>query len=392
MRGKSKKKKPIEAYQLGRWRLLSEYQRHLNDAFTGSTLHPTWEDPQRRLLITEYTSLFLLGIFNPIITSMRGLCQASRLEKVQEVASKRAVSIGSFSEAQHVLDPALLKKVYESLAREVASRRKPAANASEAQIPNLTIVDSTLWYALPDMEWAVWRKQYITQKAFRLHVQFNVLDNMPTELSIKEGRRCERKEWEAMAKPGEIYVGDRYYGEDYRLFRRLDERGCSFVVRLRSDAQWVEEEELVVDAATRQKGVIGHSWVRLGKEGLGPRVRVVRVLADDEQILIATNLSVEGMSAEWVSLCYRQRWQVELFFRWLKHIMKADHWMAQSQAGVAIQIYLTLIAAQLLLLFSGQRPNKRSMELLQFMVMGWATPEEVVALLKKAATKQKRAS
>ena len=98
------------------------------------------------------------------------------------------------------------------------------------------------------------------------------------------------------------------------------------------------------------------------------------------------------MSAELVSLCYRQRWQVELFFRWLKHIMGANHWLAESRAGVSIQIYLTLIAAQLLMLFSGPRPNRRALELLQFMVMGWATPEEVVALLKKPSAQSKKRS
>jgi len=130
--------------------------------------------------------------------------------------------------------------------------------------------------------------------------------------------------------------------------------------------------------------------VRLGQAGTGPRVRVVRILGQAEQLCLATNLSEPEMSAQLVSLCYRQRWQVELFFRWLKHTMGASHWMAESKNGVSIQIYLTLIAAQLLLLFSGQRPNRRGLELLQFMVMGWASPAEVVALLKQQSAKAKK--
>ncbi len=167
-------------------------------------------------------------------------------------------------------------------------------------------------------------------------------------------------------------------------------RVVPFAVRLRSDAQWVVQEELPVREADRKARVLWQAWVRLGKAGAGARVRVVKVQGPTEEILIATNLEEKDLSAELVSLCYRERWQVELFFRWLKHIMEARHWMAESKNGVSIQIYLTLIAAQLLMLFSGQRPNRRALELLQFMDMGWATPEEVIRLLQKQSGPRKK--
>ena len=383
---------PIQESQLQRWRLLTEFNEHLARACTDTPRHPSWEDPQRQLKIAEYLSLFLLGVFNPVVHSMRGLCQASHLSRVQKEVCRRPVSRGSFSEAQSVTDPALLRQVYDTLALQVARRRSAAQPTDNPHVRLMQIVDSTLWYALPRMHWALWRNQHGTQRALRLHVKFQVADDLPAQCSITEGRRCERLEWEALTQPGEFYVGDRYYGEDYSLLGRLMAKGCSFAVRLRGDAQWVVEEELPVAGAAAAANVIWQGWVRLGKAGTGPRVRVVKILGPDEQLLVATNLTALEMSAELVSLCYRQRWQVELFFRWLKHIMGANHWLAESQAGVSIQIYLTLIAAQLLLLFSGQRPNRRTLELLQFMVMGWATPAEVVALLKKQAAKSKKQS
>lgn len=383
-------KTAVRENQLQRWRLLAEFNRHLAKACAGAHRHPSWEHPQRQLAAADYLSLFLLGVFNPIITSMRGLCQASQLKRVQVQACQRAVSRGSFSEAQSLVDPALLKQVYDTLAVAVARRRRGAEVSDNAHVQLMQIVDSTLWYALPRMHWAIWRKQYGTQRAVRLHVKFQVADRLPAQCSITEGRRCERREWEALTQAGEFYVGDRYFGEDYALLGRLLAQGCSFAVRLRTDAHWVVEQELGVDAAAGLAGVIWQGWVRLGQAGTGPRVRVVRILGQAEQLCLATNLSEPEMSAQLVSLCYRQRWQVELFFRWLKHTMGASHWMAESKNGVSIQIYLTLIAAQLLLLFSGQRPNRRGLELLQFMVMGWASPAEVVALLKQQSAKAKK--
>ena len=386
----SKPNTALSENQLNRWRLIREFNRHLDKAFAGTKLHPTWADPQRVLQIGDYLGLFLLGVFNPIVTSMRGLCQASQLQRVQAEVCHQPVSKSSFSEAQRVVDPELLKSVYDSLALEVAQRRPGPRKGDNPFLQGMQIVDSTLWYVLPRMHWAVWRQQHGIQRACRLHVKFQVIDTLPAEVSLREARRCERLEWEEMIQPGEFCVGDRNYGEDYQQLGRLDRKGCWFAVRLRSDSQWVVQEELPLQQADRDAGVVWQGWVRLGKDGTGPRVRVVTIQGEKELLFIATNLTPEQLSAELVSVCYRQRWQIELFFRWLKHLMKANHWMAESQDGVAIQIYLTLIAAQLLLLFSGQRPNKRIFELLQFMAMGWATPEEVLALIKKEQASQQK--
>lgn len=311
---------------------------------------------------------------------MRGLCRASELKKVQKQVCGRRVSRSSFSEAQFVTDPELLREIYNSIGCELAKKRR---STGDVHRDKMQIVDSSLWYALPRMHWAVWRQQHGVQRAFRLHVKFHVLDGLPSDLAVRPARRCERLQWAEMLQPGEFYVGDRNYGEDYKLLNRLDTNGCFFIVRLRTNAQWVTLERLPINAAARAQNVISDSWVRLGKEGTGPRVRVIEILGQEEQVILATNFSVEQMSAEVVSLCYRQRWLVELFFRWLKHLMKANHLLAQSPEGVATQIYLTLIAAQIMFLFTGKPINKARYELLQWMMMGWATPAEVVSLLQK---------
>ena len=378
--------------RLHRWRLLTDFRGRLEAAFLDAQAHPTWSDSQRVLQQADYLSLFLLGVFNPVISSMRGLCQASHLQRVQREVCRHPVSKSSFSEAQHVVDAGLLKSVYDTLAIEVGRRRPAATPTDNPYVRVMQIVDSTLWYALPRMHWALWREQHGVQRAFRLHVKFQVIDNMPAEVSLRPGKRCERLEWDTMIEPGEFCVGDRNYGEDYTLLGRLDRRDCFYAVRLRGDAQWVVQEELALTDEDQQAGVVWQGWVRLGKEGTGPRVRIVRIQGEEEPLFIATNLSPNQLSGELVSLCYRQRWLIELFFRWLKHLMKANHWMAESENGVALQIYLTLIAAQLLLLFSGQRPNKRTLELLHFMAMGWATPEEVLELIKANQAQRKKKS
>src|SRR5690606_18711709 len=125
--------------------------------------------------------------------------------------------------------------------------------------------------------------------------------------------------------------------------------------------------------ADRAAGVSWAGTVCLGKQGQGPRVRIVQILGEDESILIATTLSAQDAPPDIIGLYYKHRWQVEMFFRWLKCILGCRHWLAESERGVALQIYLALIAAQLLVLYRGERPNRRQMEAIQFYLMGWAS-------------------
>ena len=67
------------------------------------------------------------------------------------------------------------------------------------------------------------------------------------------------------------------------------------------------------------------------------------------------------------------------------------HFFAESREGVTIQLYLALIASLLFQFYSGRRPNKRSMELIQLYLLGWTTPEELIQLLQEQVARQEMA-
>src|SRR4030095_7907352 len=95
--------------------MIEHFQSALAPVVAKAQLHPTFSDPRRELGYASYLSLFLFGLFNPAVESMRALCAISGLEKVQKQVGCRKVSLGSFSETQGVLDPDLLKQVFENL-------------------------------------------------------------------------------------------------------------------------------------------------------------------------------------------------------------------------------------------------------------------------------------
>jgi hypothetical protein len=72
----SKSKAALSEKDLTRWKLIADFQQRLGCARQGSTLPATQSDPRRLLSETDYLSLLLFGLFNPVVESMRGLCAA----------------------------------------------------------------------------------------------------------------------------------------------------------------------------------------------------------------------------------------------------------------------------------------------------------------------------
>ena len=377
MRKASERQPALRQGELGRWRLVADLQERLERIGREDGVGASFADRRRRLQLGHYLGLFLFGVVNPAVRTMRGLCAASHLPRLQSEVCGRPVSLGSFSEAQAVVDTGLLERIFAELSEEISRREDLVSERAKRWL----IQESTLWEVLPRMRWALWRRQGTSQNAVRLHLSLHVVDDKPQRAKITPGRGCERQAWRENWQPGDAYVGDRYYGEDYRLFAKLHEAGCAYVLRLREQAAIEVLEEIAVSPTDRQSGVLRQAWVVLGCKARyrSTRVRLVWVETSKEVLRLVTNQEPHAMPAELVAALYRQRWRIELFFRWIKCILGCRHWLAESSRGVAIEIYLALIAALLLQLYSGQRPNRRMMELIQLYLLGVAGTQDLQA-------------
>jgi len=368
---------------LHHWRVLQEFEQAVQRAASKLGVNLACADLERKLSQGRYLGLFLFGLFNPVIESMRGLCAITGLSRVRKEVSGVRVSLASFSEMQHVIDPALLHEVFKDL----ASRAQPQS-APHPSLAKLKLIaqDGSLWRALPRMAWAEYGVGRDGEaNGVRLHLRFNLVEGKPEDLRVQRGKSCERRALRDMCLPGQINVGDRYYGEDYKLFAHVDRQGGFFVFRLRESAVVNAEEELPLTPEDRAAGVVRHLWATLGATDAlrSIRVRVVEIRTPEHHLLLATNLPVDQAAAALVSLIYRKRWDIELFFRWIKCILGCRHFFAESPQGVALQLYLALIASLLFQYYTGRRPNKRIMELIHFYLMGWVGSDELVSLLQK---------
>ncbi|WP_454649320.1 IS4 family transposase [Bradyrhizobium liaoningense] len=151
-------------------------------------------------------------------------------------------------------------------------------------------------------------------------------------------------------EPGATYVYDLGY-YDYGWWAKLDDVGCRFVTRLKKNTPFnVVKENHAARSSNVVSDRIGHLPARLANSRKNPLqvpVREIRITIENgKQLRIVTN-DLDA-PAEEIAELYKQRWQIELFFRWVKQTLRIKRFVGVSENAVRIQIAIALIAFLLL--------------------------------------------
>ena len=313
------------ASQLQGFKLLERFREVFAGLDARRTKAPRELDPRRNFDAADYFSMELFTLLNPVVDTMRGLCEASKLEEYNRRTGLPKVSLGSFWEAQSVFDPELLSAVLRELMKDIVGD-PPQDLVRAMKGKRLEAIDSSVWKVLPRMGWAHWRDQFSTrQNAVRLHLRWRLFEPGVGGAKLVAARECERSVLRhGMLEPGVVYVGDRNYSGDYGLLRRMDEIGASFVVRLQDQSVIEEIERIPVSEKDKRRGITHHLRVALGhRNAQDSGWRLVRLMPGPgrEHVVILTNLPLEEIGAWELCEIYKQRWTIELFFRWLKCLL-----------------------------------------------------------------------
>ena len=367
---------------------------HLHD-------HATQRDRagNRVLHYDQYIALQLLFFFNPVVTSMRGLVQASTLKKVQQKLGVSPTSLGSFSEAGSVFDAQLLKPIIS----ELGAQLKPLPH--DARLNNLpgilTAVDGTELSALAKLAGLM-----IQGRDIKLHTHFEPLNGVPVDIDLTAAKDSEIDNLFKRLVPGRVYVKDRGYA-CFGLFQAIVDIGSHFVCRIRDNSVYEVIEDRPLSTPAKAAGIVSDQIVRLGcdskRDELKQPLRVIRIACtphrkrsggtggtggtgrggpeQGECLLIATNLM--QTPAEVVGLIFRQRWSVEIFFRFFKHVLGCRHLLSHRHNGIEIQIYMAIIACMLIALWTGRKPTLRTVEMIRFYFIGWADADELETHIAK---------
>lgn len=384
--------KRVEASKLEGFKyfdMISEFLQRLKDIGTERD-----KSQNRELFCDQYLALLILYFFNPTLTSLNALQQASELDKVQKLLGVKRVSMGSLSEAGSVFDPGPVAGIIQ----ELAARAVPLSKGREAEVlRGLTAVDGSVFQAVSRTAWALWQDEQ--HRGVKLHLHFSVFEGVPRRATVTPAACSEPAQLKATLEAARLYVTDRGY-QDYSLFRDILDAGSSFIGRVKDNIAYVVAEERELTPEARAAGVIRDAVLsRLGtshhKDELKQPVRLVIIATTDdngkpiELWLLTDRLD---LPAEFVGLAYRYRWTVELFFRWFKQILGCRHLISTKEKGVTMQLYAALIASLLVTLWTGLKANKRTWEMLQFYFSGWATLEELERHIDQQLKRQERAA
>jgi hypothetical protein len=348
---------------------------------------------QNRILhMDQYMTLMLLCMFSPISKSLRSMQQASQLQKVQKRLGVPRSSLGSLSEASGVFDSELMLDIIKELAIDV----KPIAHSAKLKDIKaiLTIVDGTLLTALPKTVDALWKDE--NNKAYKAHVQYEILKGIPTKSILTNGNANEKQILAENLQSGRLYVLDRGYAK-YALLQQIIDAKSHFVCRVFDTARYeiIEQKQLTADDIAA--GIAQDVIVKLGsqpvEESLRQNVRLIELKATErtqyvdrlhyhrrkspETMLICTDRF--DLSADAIALIYRCRWQIEIFFRFFKHILGCRHLLSYSTNGLELQIYAGIIVCLLIALYTGRKPTLRTYEMFCWYMTGWASEDELTA-------------
>jgi hypothetical protein len=361
----------------------------------------------RKLHYDQYCMLILLYLFNPIVTSLRGIQQASELQKVQKKLGCSRASLGSLSEATSVFNPESLQEIIAELGEQL----QPIASDSRLKSIDqaVTLVDGTLLSVLPSMMEASVRKQETGSGMvkWRLHTHFEIAKGWPVRMDLAPNGGGEHDERSMMAKvlePDRLYVMDRGY-QKFVLFNQIVTAKSSYVCRLRDNSKWQSEETRYRNEAAEVGEIISDEIATFSNGSVKDRpdhkLRMICVRCNphttrglykgssngvnsDGVLRIATNLM--DVPADVIALIFSHRWAIEIFFRFFKHMLGCRHLLSHDPKGIEIQTYCAIIACLLISLWTGKKPTLRTYEMICFYFCGMASEDELMAHIEKLKT------
>lgn len=341
--------------------------RHQNSVFHSLTKHIPWtrfdgivekyeaDELVRKLTTKRQFIALLYGQFSGS-TSLREIVSGmesheTRLYHLGAAAVKRS----TLSDANTIRPWQVFSELFGVMLEQADRGLRRTGRDAVRLIDSTTVRLSSL-----SADWAGFSTDFSGAK---IHVVYDPNAKLPVYFAVTPSKVNDITSAKAMPiEAGATYVYDLGY-YDYGWWAQLDAAGCRFVTRLKKNTPLrVVHENPVPGNSNILSDRIGHLPERLARSRNNPLqepVREVRVINDaGKELRIATN-DLDSPAQEIADL-YKQRWQIELFFRWIKQVLRIKHFIGLSENAVRIQIAVALIAFLILRLATALQKTVRS--------------------------------
>jgi transposase len=342
--------------------------------------------------LSDTLLVLLAGFFNPMARSLRQIEHLSQMPWAAEHLGGKRVCRSTLSDALARFDPEQLKPVIDGLMKQIPHLARRDGDLEQV-CRKIIAADGSTFALAADVAWAMIHqrggKDPRSHGTCRLNMQLCVDSFTPADLSVSGAD--EGSEAAAFARrilPDVTYLFDRNFVH-FGLINRVLEQGSDLVLRLKKDTGFAADHcrplgAKDIEAKVRSDRIGTLPGSPGGRTGPPPAQQMREVIIDGDDgkpVRLITNLL--DLPAHVIAALYRQRWQVELFFRWLKVWAGFEHLISHSKKGVTFQFYVAVIGCLLMHVRTGRKVNKYAIFLFGQVAAGLTTLEHILPMLEK---------
>jgi hypothetical protein len=344
------------------------------------------------LFLDDVFVAYLLAFFNPSIRSLRVIEDFSQTVQAQRHLTTQRICRSTLSDFNKIADPQRLNPIIAELRKNLdlkSSNPQVQDGDLYGLLQQVLAVDGTFFEAAADVVWAVGhRNQHTKRYRARVDVCVDIHTWLPEVMAIPDPGEGEAHRAAQTVKPGAIHIYDRGFGSFDLLTAHYQEHStglrpiAEFVLRGKTNQLHftATEERKLTEKQRQQRIVSDRIGVLDGLPQITVREVIIRTEAGEEIRLLTNLLEVK---AEVIGELYRRRWQIELFFRWLKCYANFNHLISHSREGLLLNFYVVIIGVMLMYLHTGGRPSKYAVILLGMVAQSGGDLESILPILRE---------
>ena len=287
-------------------------------------------------------------------------CLESVSSKLYHCGIKTAVSRSTLAEANRDRDWRIFADYAQVLIKQALPLYKDDNKLCEELETLIYAFDSTtIDLCLQLFSWAKFRSK---KGAVKLHVLLNIDGSIPEFISITDGSIHDVKAMdELIYKPGAYYLLDKGYVSFKRLYK-IETSKAFFVTRAKVNMGYVIKK---IKKHSPSSGVIKDELIELTGHyafkkypAIFRRIEYVDFVSKKKLVFLTNNLDVKDFT---VARLYKQRWQVELFFKWIKQNLRVKKFYGNSENAVKLQIWIAVCDYLIIAILKKQQNIEPSM-------------------------------
>jgi len=322
-------------------------------------------------------------------TCLREISNSLHSQELNQAVELPSISASQVSRKLRSLPLPAVKSLFRDMVQKAG--RQMGFPSIMKNLGRLYLIDSSvISLSLSRYLWADFRK---TKSGIKLHLRLRLYEGgvLPDAAIITKARMADKTQMDQLVveEKGAFNVFDRAY-VDYKKFDDYCENGIYFASRLKRNALAEVQEEYPVNPGPIQRDC----KVLLGKDGVSKMKNPLRLIeatdTEGKPVIIITNNFI--LSAEEIGDIYRYRWQIEIFFKWMKQHMRVKHFYGYSRQAVELQLYIALITYCMLVLIQRKTGYEGPLLTLKRLLNTTCLYEPFASFVLKLHHKPKRSS